>query len=77
MFATLVPTPELFEVPVNGVKLPTRIWYGKTRGGIDIEAYVFAIVPVKDGDYDALGAELPDFMVRTRDVVTINFPKEP
>ena len=73
MSITIEPTPEVFEVPVNGVKVPTRVWVGTTDKGTRIDVYVFSIVPTDSND---LAAELPGFMRQTREVCTINLGEE-
>jgi hypothetical protein len=71
MKATLEPTPEMFDAPINGVGVPTRIWKGTTGGGVPIEAYVLSITPDNDLDRQRLQAELPAFMQHSRDAYTI------
>ncbi len=72
---TIHPTEEMYEMPINGVKLPVRIWTGKTAGGIEIEAYVASITPNKDEEDKALQEELG--LRRSRHVYQIgDFPDE-
>ena len=42
---TISPTDENFDVPINGVKVPCRVWIGITDSGAELEAYVVSIVP--------------------------------
>jgi hypothetical protein len=71
---TIEPTPEVYEVPVNGVKVPMRVWHGYTAGGVEVEAYVFSIVPEHGEQTKSLRAELPEFMRPTREVCKIDLP---
>ncbi len=76
MKVTLEPTAEIFEAPVNGVKVPMRVWVGQTEGGVAIGAYVLSIVPIDTGDHARMKAELPSFMRPSRDVFTIDTRSE-
>lgn len=71
MKITITPTRELYDVPINGQAVPTRIWSGVTEGGVVVEAYVISIVPVQASDTERLRAELPDFMVRSRQMYRV------
>jgi len=64
---TIEPTDENFDVPVNGTKVPTRIWFGFTDSGIRIEAYVVSIVPYDDGDQGLHEWAVSAGLVRSRD----------
>lgn len=82
MKATLEPTPELFQAPINGVRVPCRVWRGTTEGGVPIEAYVLSIVPdppipdLMAELSDQLKAELPPFMVPSRQLLDIDLDDE-
>lgn len=69
---TMEPTAEMFEAPINGVKVPVRIWAGVTSGGVKVEAYVLSITPNDDADAAKMKAELPGFMVPSRAVYSID-----
>lgn len=75
MKATLEPTSELYEAPINGVRVPVRIWKGLTEGGVRIEAYVLSITPDNSEDSNRLRDELPDFMVPSRQMYNIDMSK--
>jgi len=72
MKATIEPTPEMFDAPINGVAIPLRIWKGQTEAGIAIEAYVLSITPDNDLDRDLLRAELPEYMRPSRETFAID-----
>lgn len=72
MKATIEPTPELYDAPINGVKVPVRIWKGTTEGGVAIEAYVLSITPDNDADAPRLKVELPAFVRPSRETFTID-----
>jgi len=76
MKATIEPTPELYDAPINGVKVPVRIWKGTTTGGVPIEAYVLSITPDHEHDIAAFKAELPPFMQPSRETYTIDTRSE-
>jgi len=76
MNITLEPTPELYDAPINGVKVPVRIWVGYTSAGIPIEAYVLTITPDSALDAKRLEAELPPFMVPSRHLFKIDLGSE-
>jgi len=78
MTVTLEPTPEMWLAPINGTRVPLRVWRGTTSGGLAIEAHVLAITPAnKDASAtEALRAELPPFMVRARDLYAIDLTSE-
>lgn len=76
MKIVLEPTPELYQAPVNGVHVPVRIWRGRTLGGTPIEAYVLSITPDNEADSERLQAELPPFMVHSRDLYDIDTRSE-
>ena len=42
MKTVLEPTPEVWDAPINGVKVPVRVWRGATEGGVAIEAHKLA-----------------------------------
>lgn len=72
MKATIVPTRELYNAPINGVKVPVRIWRGFTEGGVAIEAYVLSITPDEPEEHARLQTELPDFMRPSREMYSID-----
>ncbi len=72
MKITIEPTAEVFEAPINGVKVPVRVWSGRTESGLEIEAYVLSIVPKDELDHLRMKAELPEFMRPSREVFTID-----
>ena len=76
MKIVIEPTPELYQAPINGVHVPVRIWRGRTLSGTPIKACVLSIIPNDEGDADRLQAELPPFMVRSRDLYDINTRSE-
>ena len=77
MKVTASPTEEKFDAPINGVFVPTRIWIGKTEGGVEIELYVLSIVPKNDADSEKLKEEIPSFMKPSRETFTINLEEDP
>lgn len=72
MKITIEPAPEMFECPFNGQLIPCRIWNGFMDNGIEIEAYVFSIVPLRAEDHEAMKAKLPAFMRPAQDVFSID-----
>lgn len=70
---TVEPTPELWPGQINGCHppIPFRVWRGFTNDGIQIEAYVLAIVPVNDADAERLKQARPAFMTPARDAFNI------
>jgi|GEM_PF-1749970 len=76
MNITLEPTPELYDAPINGVKVPVRIWVGYTSAGIPIEAYVLTITPDNKLDAERLAAEMPPFMVPSRHLFKVDLGSE-
>lgn len=76
MKATVEPTPDLYDAPINGVMVPVRIWRGRTEGGVPIEAYVLTITPEHAADAATLQAELPGYMRPTREMYRIDTRSE-
>ena len=76
MKVVLEPTPELYQAPINGAHVPVRIWRGRTLSGTPIKACVLSIIANDEGDADRLQAELPLFMVRSRDLYDIDARSE-
>jgi len=73
MRITLEPTPEMFDAPINGVKVPTRVWKGRTDSGLEIEAYILSIVPENETDAELLRIECEQAgLHRSRDVFTVD-----
>lgn len=72
MNITITPTPELYEAPINGVKVPVRIWSGVTSEGVRIEAYVLSITPSNASEHGQLQLSLPNFMRRSSDMFQID-----
>ena len=66
---TVKPTQEIWNATINGTVIPLRVWEGVTSGGLAIDAYVLSIVP--DDDTGQLSKELPSFMVKSREMFTI------
>lgn len=72
MKIVVAPTLEIWDAPINGVKVPVRIWVGYTEGGIAIEAYVLSITPDAVADSPRLNAEMPGFMRPSRETFVID-----
>ena len=70
------PTPEIFEAPINGVKVPVRIWRGRTEKGVELEVLVLSIIPENDFDHARLKEELPPYMRPSRESFHIDLPAE-
>lgn len=68
------PTPEIWTATINDVKVPLRVWTGRTRGGAMVDVYVLSIVPEAEAGTDAYArfrAELPEFMKPARDTFKV------
>lgn len=72
MKITIEATAEIFEAPINGTKVPVRVWTGQTEGGIGIEAYVLSIVPKEPLDHARMASELPGCMRPSSQMFTID-----
>lgn len=72
MNIVLEPTREMWAAPINGVKVPVRVWTGRTDGGVAIEAYVLSIVPINVMDSPRLKVEIPEFMRPSRETFDID-----
>jgi len=64
---TISPTEHNFDVPINGTKVPTRIWYGVTDSGIQIEAYIVSIVPYDEEENGLHNWAIKAGLTRSRD----------
>ncbi len=70
------PTEEMYDAPINGQKIPVRIWIGKTDKGTEVEVLVLSIIPEAE-DLEQFKTELPDFMKLSRKTYAIaDWPKE-
>jgi hypothetical protein len=72
MKVTIEPTPELYQAPINGVKVPVRVWRGVDDRGNPMDVYVLSIVPDDGVDLEQFRAGLPDFMVPSRQLYEID-----
>jgi hypothetical protein len=70
------PTPEMYDAPINGQKIPVRIWRGFSDNGVALEAYVLSITPDQDDDTQKLRDSLPFFMVPSRVMYRIDATDE-
>jgi len=75
MKITIEPTREQFDAPINGAIIPLRVWFGRTEGGIPIEAFILSITPNDPAQGLALRAELPPFMRPSRETFTVDLPE--
>ena len=77
MKLTIEPTLEIYDAPINGVKVPVRIWQGVSEGGVAVEVYVLSVTPKRAEDLAALRREVPEFMRLSRETYRIDVePKE-
>jgi hypothetical protein len=79
MKITMIPTPELTEIDVNGHPVPMRIWVGKTDSGIDVEVCVYATTPNNENEAEMFRDECRNSgMVRAAILADIGpFKKDP
>jgi hypothetical protein len=71
MKVSIEPTEEIWEAPVNGVRVPLRVYRGKTEGGVPCDVYVLSIVP-DEGHRAAFMVERPEYMRPSRNALQVD-----